>query len=313
MRALNEANGIYRSWLAETLVESLREGPPILWHYTNATGLRGILTDQRLWATQATFLNDSAEGSYGVARFMRALREFRDDAAPAETRDYLDWLCEGGWEPILTTFEPQHFAVFVACFCENGDLLSQWRAYSGGDTAGGYAIGFETPGSPLAWPMTAPGNHRLAMRRIRYDDDEQGTVCNALFAPLAGLLASDPKDLVVQHAFQGALMDALLDAATTFKHPAFAEEREWRVVYVRPRDEDPLPVEHRTVGGMVVPYVSLVLPAAVGADPGRLPVTRVSCGPSTDPARKQDGVRSLLRSLDLSGVAVEGSLAPLRL
>jgi hypothetical protein len=32
--------------------------------------------------------------------------------------------------------------VLAACFCTNGDLLSQWRGYAGG--VGGYAIGFPT-------------------------------------------------------------------------------------------------------------------------------------------------------------------------
>jgi hypothetical protein len=40
---------------------------------------------------------------------------------------------------VLDQLESQEFAVYVTCFCESGDLLSQWRAY-GADH--GYAIEF---------------------------------------------------------------------------------------------------------------------------------------------------------------------------
>ena len=32
--------------------------------------------------------------------------------------------------------------IFAVCFCENGDLLSQWRGYAGGKY--GYSIGFDS-------------------------------------------------------------------------------------------------------------------------------------------------------------------------
>jgi len=37
----------------------------MLWHYTDASGLMGIVEHERLWATQTSFLNDSTELEYG--------------------------------------------------------------------------------------------------------------------------------------------------------------------------------------------------------------------------------------------------------
>ena len=46
---------------------------------------------------------------------------------------------------ILRPWLDTQLRLFVTCFCSNGDLLSQWRAYAG---SGGYAVGF-TPPRPL--------------------------------------------------------------------------------------------------------------------------------------------------------------------
>jgi hypothetical protein len=40
----------------------------------------------------------------------------------------------------IRSFYDPMYATFVACFCENGNLLSQWRAYA---RTAGYSIGFD--------------------------------------------------------------------------------------------------------------------------------------------------------------------------
>jgi len=38
--------------------------PELLFHYTTAAGMRGILDSSRLWATNYRFLNDTSEVAY---------------------------------------------------------------------------------------------------------------------------------------------------------------------------------------------------------------------------------------------------------
>jgi hypothetical protein len=40
--------------------------PDTLYHYTDASGLHGILENNSLWATHAAYLNDSQEFIYGM-------------------------------------------------------------------------------------------------------------------------------------------------------------------------------------------------------------------------------------------------------
>jgi hypothetical protein len=300
-------------WLTERINADRPVAPNVLWHYTDAAGLQGILTSERLWATQTRFLNDSKEIAYGAELATRALAGYDVAGRKPATARFVRGLGDPA-RRIIQNFLDKTLDVFITCFCSDGDLLSQWRAYAGRDSAGGYALGFRPPGEPAAWAQSAPDDHDLALRRVLYDHAEQMSTCHDLINRLVELLDVDPYDISRQTAFANHLVDGIVELATWCKHPAFAEEREWRIVYLRSTDARPIPVRHRASRGLLVPYVELALPKKVGEHYDHLPVTEINCGPSPDPVLKQQGVRSLLAPMPpFADVTVLGSLAPLRL
>ncbi len=56
--------------------------PDVLFHYTNAAGLIGIVQEEVLWASDAEFLNDAQETRYGREDLHRALMEGADELNP---------------------------------------------------------------------------------------------------------------------------------------------------------------------------------------------------------------------------------------
>jgi hypothetical protein len=66
--ATQSARNIFIDWL-RGVVEPAPESRETVWHYTNAAGLLGILRSNVLWATDAFFLNDAAEVTYGIDLF----------------------------------------------------------------------------------------------------------------------------------------------------------------------------------------------------------------------------------------------------
>lgn len=100
----------------------LESRPAILYHYTNAAGLEGILKSRSLWGTQFDFLNDASEYDYAVGVLMECLpsSDLYDHHIQLEIA--------------------RMFPHYVVSFCDSGDLLSQWRGYSSTNDA--YAIGF---------------------------------------------------------------------------------------------------------------------------------------------------------------------------
>lgn len=302
-----------RSWLDELVAKDLRSAPDMLWHYTDSAGLIGILASQRLWATQARFLNDAKEIAYGAEVATRALARLRISGLKRETTKFVRGLGDAN-KRIIQDFFDKTLDVFVACFCTKRDLLSQWRAYAGHDSVGGYALGFRPPCGPQAWAQAAPGNHGLVFKRVLYDPAEQESSCRELIERLVELLDVDPLDVARQTAFATNLVDGIAELTTWFKDPAFAEEQEWRIVYLRNSDHRPLTVKHRAGHGLVIPYVELEVPGGVGKFAAHLPLAEIDCGPSAVPELKQQGVHSLLGSLPhLAAAKVGGSLVPLRI
>src|ERR1035441_8491044 len=105
-----------------------------LFHYTTAAGLLGILKGSNIWATDLRFLNDAQEAVYARDMVIEAVTTMENPVHRPE-----HWAHEHG-EPALEEFgryqgfvlnemRNSEFGVYVTCFCESGDLLSQWRGY----------------------------------------------------------------------------------------------------------------------------------------------------------------------------------------
>lgn len=298
-------------WLSDVAAADGAVAPERLWHYTDAGGLIGIVRDDVLWASNARFLNDSQEVSYGISTVMETLQQFDAKQFSKSTQAFLARLADPSQE-IVSDFLERSLEVFVTCFCSSGDLLSQWRGYTGQYAGGGYSIGFTPPGSLLSWPQAAPGGHGLVLRKVIYNPAQQQARIQDLIVRLASVLDQDPDDQVHRDDFAANLVDGLAEAVAWCKHPTFAEEDEWRIVYTHLNGNAPLPVEHRPSRGLVVPFVKLRLPSGVGRLATRLPIDTVYCGPSPEPDVKIRGVEGLLLPY-LDQVRIEGSLSPLRL
>lgn len=143
---------------AMTTVSNMQDDelPDEIYHYTDATGLLGILGDQKLWATHAAYLNDSEEVVQGVRMIQTVANSLAKKPPPPEVIDefkaehmakifllkilarmFGSKLPEQVQEQVDLLFP--RYGPFVTCFSEERDQLSQWRGY--GRTAG-YAIKF---------------------------------------------------------------------------------------------------------------------------------------------------------------------------
>lgn len=100
--------------------------PGIYYHYTSLETLWAILETETLRATQARFSNDSEEIKKGVHILEELCSQHKNGplekcAEQLKRRDGEDIDC------------------YIACFCGNSDVLSQWRGYCRTD---GVSIGF---------------------------------------------------------------------------------------------------------------------------------------------------------------------------
>lgn len=217
---------------------SPQELPSKLFHYTTVEGFIGIITSESLWVSDMLSLNDASEASYPFKIITEALNAHRSDVPEEHRRRFETQLTEY----LFTMYTP-----FVACFCEDGDLLSQWKGYGNGGE--GFALEVSS-----SWLLSLDSSIGFRLQRVIYDVDQQVGLVRMLLDHVSSLLArrsfSDQEQREVwQHAAA-----SLAPWVVMFKDPAFREELEWRLVNVKPI---PPPYSFRRSGHRIVPYVKI--------------------------------------------------------
>lgn len=116
---------------------STQPPPATLYHYTDASGFKGILESGTLWFTDIFSLNDTSELKHGVEVACQLLDKAssRADASPT-CKEFAKTVSSVLLENVETSAN-----YFVCCFTDNGDDLSQWKGYA--DDGRGYALGFD--------------------------------------------------------------------------------------------------------------------------------------------------------------------------
>ncbi len=107
--------------------------PKYLYHYTTAEGLKGIIENQEIWASDIFSLNDASEVYHGVALLKKHLAT-QQETSEGRLNTSLEAFREALGEIGPHTATP----TYVCSFSEEPNDLSQWRAYC---PDGGYAIG----------------------------------------------------------------------------------------------------------------------------------------------------------------------------
>lgn len=220
-----------------TFEAHLQRAPPQwLHHYTTQAGLLGIVSDGALRATKIQYMNDATELQLALdlatSRAKARLQDTNDtDAKLAELPRRLHSISRTN--------------VFVTCFCEDGDLLSQWRGYAGANQ--GYSITLKA--AVLLERIREAG---FKIGQCIYDPAIQSKIIDELVTD--SLTFNTPLDCA------SAFERALLSIGAFFKHQTFVDESEWRAV------SDVTDIRMGTVNfrvgqSMLVPYRSVDLGA----------------------------------------------------
>jgi len=278
--------------------------PVVLYHYTTAEGLIGIFDSLSMWMTNLRYMNDLSELQYArdvIAKVINAKsREYTSNPVQIEF-----------FRRIQQTFSPFEgsLAVFATCFCENGNLLSQWRAYGG--KGGGYAIGFDF------FHLLRFLSRRCFLRKVIYDNTEQKRIIADVIDSVCGLLGELTTGQEIKDADSDNTLpqfclftnNLLGEYIFSFKHPEFVEEKEWRLVFVcncnpvLDRESDFSGLRFRTFGGNVIPFHEVSFANAIRAsiqdDYGlAFPIREVVVGPTVNPQLNKQSVATLLTKMN---------------
>lgn len=225
----------FRMLFSDIPENSLEHDKPLLAHYTSIDALNKILTSNEIWLANPLFMNDHEELRWGILngieefRLNETLQNYlRETDSATEFEFQLDWFYK--------EFDKEAFDIYLFCLSrhdpeEVDGRLSMWRGY--GANGDGVAIVFDTSRADEKDDLP------LILAPVHYaSHDERRKWINKLAEQFTGILRNEK--VAGKHEYIQAvywLFQRLKMFALFTKHPGFAEEKEWRLVYLPDRDE----------------------------------------------------------------------------
>jgi hypothetical protein len=275
--------------------------PASLFHYTDATGLDGILRSPRNFrATHIRYLDDPLE-----LRFAMGVAAYVLDGFIAQKRRPEFLMAVKNLLHSVEAIED----LYITCFSCHGDLLSQWRAFANGGN--GYRIEI-APNAPNIFPTNFGSDNlwKIGFVKVVYTLDEQVKWLRGLiekfFEILEGGLdftwTNDERSAYMAKA-EICLANSLAEILPRFKREFFEEEKEWRILLRQlkrriDQSKDRHVRRFRSKSSALVPFVEI----GIGNDECW---KSVSIGPSMDVVKSTQAVKLLLAERQLMNVQVQ--------
>ena len=197
------------------------ESDKLLFHYTSSDVLSLLCRHKTIWATYANHSNDSTEFEHGIDIFIDEISKFEFHFKASQnhniTAELIKFLKTEKRAPIIKPF--------IFCLSEESDLLSQWRGYTRRGTD--LNVGFDTR------QMAFDEFHVL--KRAIYDEPTKRAEVKQVIGDFDRLVTAEIAQAGSISAARGRelflfLLRCIYIKAASFKHPAFYEEKEWRVI-----------------------------------------------------------------------------------
>jgi len=207
----------------------------ILYHYTTISGLNGILSSGKVWASDCRYLNDRNELVHAINLLLNRLE--------GDTKKMLEYA--------LSSYSISRYHCVFA-LSQSPKVLSQWRAYA--DDGRGAAIGFSRK------YLSGIGNtSTLAVANCIYDNFEQyiDDIVSGSKEDFETLQSMHSDSSGAVNTFWQLIDDnpapltRLFSNLLRIKNPAFREEQEVRLIISVSKKN----IQTRVTNGLIVPYI----------------------------------------------------------
>lgn len=222
----------------------------IIYHYCSNTVLESILKNKQLWMSDIANSNDYNEIRILIPKLFYMIEDlYRNQAFSFKYKEHngiegiVDILTDVS-QFINNTYDSGSLTSFVSCFCEKGDVLSQWRGYA--NDGKGCSVGFSLKDLKEYCENT---NGTIRIDKVEYVDEKQlnSIISNAAQKCINELmnlknksenfltnkqsnLRGELTDIIMMFLFKDYLERIVLDSLK-YKWNAFQEEHEWRIYF----------------------------------------------------------------------------------
>jgi hypothetical protein len=270
-------------------------------YYTTAKTAYSIITKRVVWLRNASCMNDYMEAQYGLELLISTFRSNKKLFV-----EVFDKIFDDFTDSVTTLFDKWanilKFGTYIMCFSEHEDSedangrLSMWRAYGG---AAGVALVLNP--RPMIVPASDYGAETTPVAYLTDSQFEQQFRTTLESVKLNhSVIQKAGKERVITmvfHWFRYAML--------CVKHPGFAEEREWRIIYtpsLNPEDTIFEDVEIIDEVPQIICKIKLQdIPKRnlYGVEPDVL-LNRIIVGPSKFPYRIRESLEKALALADVS-------------
>jgi hypothetical protein len=199
-----------------------------LFHYTSLDGFLGIIQSGKLWASHIRFMNDRSEFNYAFDLTETVIRKLRMGRKLLH-RPNID-----PQRGIAQLFDDdiEKEDIYIISLSEKQDDLNMWKKYT--DMSPGICIEFDTE--------KLRGND-IRIECVIYDLKKQKEFLEEKIIKCVEKADNDFDSSKI-------LYESLIESAPQIKHPAFADEKEWRLIIRKPGEE----IKFRVSGSIIHPY-----------------------------------------------------------
>lgn len=248
-----------------------------IYHYTDLNGLKGIVENHCLWATNLSFLNDEEEMHHGFTAFENALKHLNEDLSEKSIKILRNTLAGHRLHQARHNYN--------ISFCQKPDLLSQWRGYA---ATQGVCLEFDSEELENALDYS---DSQVLSRGVFYTSPDSTLEAKAeilTFLQKGNIIEISKERPLFEYASAAQLVNML---TPFFKHDSFQEESEYRIV-IQPNIKS-APIKFRVNQHGLIPYLE-VKARQENAYGGLLPLRNVKIGPCKNRAFMTQGIEFLL-------------------
>lgn len=224
-----------------------------LYHYTNFAGLYGMLKDfdsekhpyLTMWATNASFMNDSSEFSFGKEICMKAVSEYETQLGIATD----DCIINGYNYDGMTRKKKMNATPCIVSFSTTVNNASMWEMYS----MGGTGIAIKLDKEELAHIDDFTALSPCIYCSSYCDLLEQNKIVEKFYSQSCNINYDGPLNNEIMRF--GKAYALIMNLAPRIKHSAYKFEDEYRLI--RYGEDTPL---FRVRKDIIIPYKEVLVP-----------------------------------------------------